>query len=1147
MSNSDDFGLRGQFEGSDAGDSAHVPDSALAAESAGSDANMSMAAMAQAGGVILRPDANNVVVLPAGASLEDIRVEGRDLVIELADGRRFVIPDGAIDVPQVVIGDVAVPPLNLAALLIDNEPQPAAGNPQSSGGNFARDVDPLQDAFDLGNLLPYTDFTDTLEPDEEVIPYPVDREPDVIVISEDNPAGAPDASATVEESGLAERDGEPEGTEEAGDGELTSGTIEFSAADGVDVVFINGVEVTFVGQQFVGDYGILTITSIAPGVLGYTYEQTDNTLGDNAFDEFDVTVRDTDGDTATGSLTIRILDDAPIAADDTNTADEDTGIATGNVLTGDPASPGDVADQVGADDASLTSVTGAGGTDTTFDEDGNLEVAGQYGTLVIDGQGNYTYTANPEAPSDAVDVFTYVLTDADGSTSEATLTITVPFNPEPLFGEPANLELDEDGLEGANADDGQADPQETAGTGSASASGSVAVEFGSDLPADLAASIVLLDSPALDGQLTTLAGDPVVFALESGALVGRDGSGGEVLRIELTGFATAEDGTVTANYTATLSQGVADAATGAEGLVSLDGITLQATDNSGDVATTSFSVSVRDDVPTATDDGTYAVAEDTRLDGIDAFANDAAGADGVDLAAGIAIASQAAKGKVIYNDDGTFSFIPDAGAEGADSFTYTITDGDGDVATATVNLLIAPDSTPQIAVAGDNDVTEAGLPARGTEPEGTAAATDGEIANGSIPVTTGNDTVASLVINGVDVTAGGTVTTAKGTLLVSVDAAGAYSYSYTLADNTLSDPDSDTFTLTVTDSDGDTAATTLVIAIVDDAPSAENDANAIDAGEYGPVGGNVLANDTQGADGAVVTSYSNPATGSDGVAGQTIEGEYGTLTIAPGGIYSYTRNADSEGGVTETFTYTITDGDGDTATAQLIIEIADSPVELFVPQVEEPGTIVFEEGLPARPGESEGTDAASDSETTQGTITYDAADGPATITIGGVAVAAVGQTFAGGEGTLTITSIAEGVIGYSYTLADNTFGDATSDSFAIVVTDQDGDSDSGTLVIAIVDDAPAASDDGTYNVAEDTALVISDALDNDLFGADGVDLATGVAVASQGAKGSVVYNGDGTFTYTPDAGAEGSDSFTYTITDGDGDPSTATVTVTIAP
>ena len=60
-------------------------------------------------------------------------------------------------------------------------------------------------------------------------------------------------------------------------------------------------------------------------------------------------------------------------------------------------------------------------------------------------------------------------------------------------------------------------------------------------------------------------------------------------------------------------------------------------------------------------------------------------------------------------------------------------------------------------------------------------------------------------------------------------------------------------------------------------------------------------------------------------------------------------------------------------------------------------------------------------------------------------------------------------------------------------------------------------------------------------GADGVDLVTGVAVTTAATQGTAVYNGDGTFTYTPTAGQTGSDSFTYTITDQDGDTSTATV------
>ena len=61
------------------------------------------AVAAQADAVPLMPDANNLVVLPAGATLDDIQVDGRNLVIRLDDGRVFIIPDGAIYVPQIVI------------------------------------------------------------------------------------------------------------------------------------------------------------------------------------------------------------------------------------------------------------------------------------------------------------------------------------------------------------------------------------------------------------------------------------------------------------------------------------------------------------------------------------------------------------------------------------------------------------------------------------------------------------------------------------------------------------------------------------------------------------------------------------------------------------------------------------------------------------------------------------------------------------------------------------------------------------------------------------------------------------------------------------------------------------------------------------
>ncbi|PBB94778.1 Ig-like domain-containing protein, partial [Mesorhizobium sp. WSM3862] len=117
---------------------------------------------------------------------------------------------------------------------------------------------------------------------------------------------------------------------------------------------------------------------------------------------------------------------------------------------------------------------------------------------------------------------------------------------------------------------------------------------------------------------------------------------------------------------------------------------------------------------------------------------------------------------------------------------------------------------------------------------------------------------------------------------------------------------------------------------------------------------------------------------------------------------------------------------------------------------------------------------------------------------------------------------------------------------AVVVTDADGDSaPAGNLVINIVDDAPTAHND-TWGSPITGPTTLTGLLSNDVFGADGVATTTpGVITTTNGAHGTVVYNNDGTFTYTPTGVYVGSDTFTYTIKDGDGDTSTATVTVNV--
>ncbi|WP_292327959.1 DUF5801 repeats-in-toxin domain-containing protein [Mesorhizobium sp.] len=127
--------------------------------------------------------------------------------------------------------------------------------------------------------------------------------------------------------------------------------------------------------------------------------------------------------------------------------------------------------------------------------------------------------------------------------------------------------------------------------------------FGNDVPVNLATSIVLVDTPALDGQLQTLAGNPVVFALDAGTgdLVGKDGAT-EVIRIHLTGatLTNIATGEVTYTYSTTLSQPLEHANGALENSALLSGVTFQVTDKDTDTAQGSFNVTIVDDVPSVT-------------------------------------------------------------------------------------------------------------------------------------------------------------------------------------------------------------------------------------------------------------------------------------------------------------------------------------------------------------------------------------------------------------------------------------------------------------------------------------------------------------------------------------------------------------------
>lgn len=85
--------------------------------------------------------------------------------------------------------------------------------------------------------------------------------------------------------------------------------------------------------------------------------------------------------------------------------------------------------------------------------------------------------------------------------------------------------------------------------------------------------------------------------------------------------------------------------------------------------------------------------------------------------------TQAAHGYVSINTDGTIRYVPAANYAGGDSFTYTVTDGRGANATATVSLTVnpvndAPTAVPDAAMTNYNTAIVINVLANDTDPEG---------------------------------------------------------------------------------------------------------------------------------------------------------------------------------------------------------------------------------------------------------------------------------------------------------------------------------------------------------------------------------------------------------------------------------------------
>jgi large repetitive protein len=125
------------------------------------------------------------------------------------------------------------------------------------------------------------------------------------------------------------------------------------------------------------------------------------------------------------------------------------------------------------------------------------------------------------------------------------------------------------------------------------------------------------------------------------------------------------------------------------------------------------------------------------------------------------------------------------------------------------------------------------------------------------------------------------------------------------------------------------------------------------------------------------------------------------------------------------------------------------------------------------------------------------------------------------------------------------------DNYGYTVSDSDGQTSTAKVYLQItpVNDAPTADND-SYGVDEDGTLnvgapgILGD--DTDVDDLLGPVVALTAAVVNGPNHGTLTLNGNGWFTYTPDADYNGSDTFTYRTNDGTLNSNLATVTLNVS-
>ena len=776
--------------------------------------------------------------------------------------------------------------------------------------------------------------------------------------------------------------------------------------------------------------------------------------------------------TASASITVSAVNDAPVAANNSYSVNEDTTLtvnAVTGVLTNDTDVEGDP----------LTAVLVTGPSN---------------GSLSLASNGSFVYT--PSANFNGSDSFTYRANDGLANSNVATVTITVnAVNDAPVavnnsysVNEDATLTVAAAGVL-ANDTDIDGNPLTAVlvtgpsnGSLSLASNGSFvytpSANFNGSDSFTYRANDGLANSNVATVTITVNAVNDAPVAVNNAYSVNEDAT----LTVAAAGV-LANDTDIDGNpLTAVLVTGPSNGSlslasngsfvyTPSGNFNGTDSFTYRANDGlvNSNVATVTITVNAVNDAPAAANDS-YSVNEDNTLNvaASGVLANDS-DVDGNPLTTFL-IASPT-NGTLVLNANGAFTYTPFANFFGVDSFTYKANDGVLKSSVATVTITVNSVNDAPVAVVDAYSVVQ------------------NSVLNLSGPGVLKNDTD----VEGSALSASLVSGPSNGSLTLNADGSLTYTpnVGYVGADS---------FVYRAFDGAAFSANTvvSLTVTPAPTPPTAIDDAYRVNLNTTLSVAAaGTLTNDVDpygfGLSAILVTVPNS-----------------GSLTLNANGSFDYTPNLNFFG--QDTFTYKANDGVTDSNVATVTITVNSAPVAINEGySVNEDTPLVVSAGAGVLVND---TDAQSDP------LTAFVVSGPAN-----------GNLIFNAAGSFRYVPQADfnGV-----------------DSFTYRASDGDLDSNVATVTITVnsVNDAPVAANDA-FTVAEDAALsraAGAGALTNDTD-VDGNPLTA--FLVSGPASGSLTFNADGSFVYTPNANFHGVDSFSYAANDGVIDSNVATITITV--